>query len=62
MNWILIIWIYTGSFGYPAYFGRYDSKKECENMFRTIELRLPGNGNTVNNHICVDNKKESYYE
>lgn len=56
MNWILIVWIWTGRFGFPSYFGTYESKAQCEQMIDAIEIRMPGNNATITNHMCVDRR------
>ena len=53
-SWILVIWIYTGQAGFPSYFGEFTSKTQCEKVFTAIEVRMPGNGITINNHMCVN--------
>lgn len=54
MNWILILWIWTGSFGFPSYFGRYESKEQCEAIEEALEIRMPGNGITIANYMCLN--------
>lgn len=54
MSWVLILWIWTGQFGYPAYFGVYASKAQCEAMGAAVATRMPGNGFTVTNQMCID--------
>ena len=53
-QWILVLWIWNSQGGYPSYFGQFGTKERCEKVAEAIEIRMPGNGTTVMNHMCVD--------